>query len=114
MFKAQRPGPYRQPLRLRYLADRLRRVDHVKDPLGGGLENANLRHELGEPLQRVPELPDVVHEDDQHADRHPASDGLDELVAVHQVTAVPQDDRPAYGKDRIPRQWIELLLPIEP
>src|SRR5215207_9354885 len=107
MFKAQRAGPYRQPLRLRCLADRLRRVDHVKDPLRGGLEDANFRYELGEPLERVPELPDVVHEDDQNTDRHSASDRLNELVAVHQVTAVSQDDRPADGKDGIPRQWIE-------
>src|SRR5215204_4294689 len=92
MLKAQRSRLYRKPFCIGDLTDGLRCIHHVENSLRGRLEDPHLCDELGEPLEGVPKLPDVVHEDDQDADRHAASYGLEELVAVHEVPAVPEDD----------------------
>jgi hypothetical protein len=93
-------------------------LEHGKDPAGGGGVERHLGHELGQPLERVPDLSPVVHEDEQRADRHaarhrPAGLRSDELVAVDEKAPVSEDDGTAHRQDRGARQGIELLLPVQ-
>ena len=79
--------------RVRRIGDRLRRVEDAEDAARSGLEDPHLGDELGQPLEWVPELSDVIHEDDERADGHAAGDRVQELVAVDEIAAVAEDDR---------------------
>ena len=82
IVEGQDPRPQGQPHRVASLRDRRRRIENAEHAPGGGLEHPHLGDELRQPLQRVPQLSDVVHEDDQRADGHAARDGSEELVAI--------------------------------
>src|SRR5215208_8153006 len=111
-IKREGPGLNRKGHRLHRVGDRLRSVQDPEHPTRGRLEDPDLRDELRQPLERIPELADVIEENDENADRHSAVDGPKELVSVDEVSAIAENDRAPGGQDRISCQGIELLLPV--
>src|SRR5918993_4493526 len=93
--------------------DCLRNIEHSKYAERRSFENPDLCDELREPLQRLPQLTDIIHEDDEKPDRHPTLNRGDELITVHEVAAVAQDNSASYSKNAVTGQGVELLLNIQ-
>src|SRR3954468_4993831 len=98
---------------VRGFCDSDRRVYDVEDAPGRRDVELDLRDELGEPLQRLPELARVIHEDEKRADGHAACDRREELVLVHEVAAIAEDDRAGDGQNAVAGERIKLLQPVQ-